>query len=106
MSLVQLYVPSEVAHDTIYELAEMGNFQFKDVSARSDTISEADHARRGDGMPHRVRGMSYEPDRRTGRKRAGSEAPMESAPVASRWQFIRCLCRIPIRVFDPLGRST
>lgn len=31
MSLVQLYVPSEVAHDTIYELAEMGNFQFKDV---------------------------------------------------------------------------
>lgn len=33
MSLVQLYIPSEVAHDTIYELAEMGNFQFKDVSA-------------------------------------------------------------------------
>lgn len=31
MSLVQLYVPAEVAHDTIYELAEMGNFQFKDV---------------------------------------------------------------------------
>jgi V-type H+-transporting ATPase subunit a len=32
MSLVQLYIPSEVAHDTISELAEMGNFQFKDVS--------------------------------------------------------------------------
>lgn len=32
MSLVQLYIPSEVAHDTIYELAEMGDFQFKDVS--------------------------------------------------------------------------
>lgn len=33
MSLVQLYIPSEVAHDTISELAEMGDFQFKDVSA-------------------------------------------------------------------------
>jgi V-type H+-transporting ATPase subunit a len=32
MSLVQLYIPSEVAHDTISELAELGNFQFKDVS--------------------------------------------------------------------------
>lgn len=32
MSLVQLYIPSEVSHDTIYELAEMSNFQFKDVS--------------------------------------------------------------------------
>lgn len=31
MSLVQLYIPSEVAHDTIYELGEMSNFQFKDV---------------------------------------------------------------------------
>ena len=35
MSLVQLYIPSEVAHDTISELAEMGNFQFKDVSRLS-----------------------------------------------------------------------
>ncbi|WVR06220.1 hypothetical protein IAU60_003250 [Kwoniella sp. DSM 27419] len=32
MSLVQLYIPSEVAHDTISELAEMGNFQFKDLT--------------------------------------------------------------------------
>ncbi|WVO15822.1 hypothetical protein L204_103484 [Cryptococcus depauperatus] len=32
MSLVQLYIPSEVAHDTISELAEMGNFQFKDLN--------------------------------------------------------------------------
>lgn len=32
MSLVQLYIPSEVSHDTISELAEMGNFQFKDVN--------------------------------------------------------------------------
>ena len=39
MSLVQLYIPSEVAHDTIYELAEMGNFQFKDVSDASIVIA-------------------------------------------------------------------
>ncbi|OCF31307.1 V-type H+-transporting ATPase subunit I [Kwoniella heveanensis CBS 569] len=32
MSLVQLYIPSEVAHDTVSELAEMGNFQFKDLN--------------------------------------------------------------------------
>lgn len=28
---MQLYIPTEVAHDTISELGEMGNFQFKDV---------------------------------------------------------------------------
>lgn len=33
MSLVQLIVPTEVAHDTIAELGELGNVQFKDVSA-------------------------------------------------------------------------
>jgi V-type H+-transporting ATPase subunit a len=32
MSLVQLYIPTEVAHDTISELGVMGDFQFKDVS--------------------------------------------------------------------------
>lgn len=31
MSLVQLIVPTEVAHDTISELGELGNVQFKDV---------------------------------------------------------------------------
>ena len=31
MSLVQLYIPTEVAHDTIYELADLGDVQFKDV---------------------------------------------------------------------------
>ena len=33
MSLVQLIVPTEVAHDTIAELGELGNVQFKDVSS-------------------------------------------------------------------------
>lgn len=31
MSLVQLIIPTEVAHDTIAELGELGNVQFKDV---------------------------------------------------------------------------
>ena len=33
MSLVQLFVPTEVAHDTVAELGELGNVQFKDVSS-------------------------------------------------------------------------
>jgi V-type H+-transporting ATPase subunit a len=32
MSLVQLFVPTEVAHDAVAELGELGNVQFKDVS--------------------------------------------------------------------------
>jgi V-type H+-transporting ATPase subunit a len=31
MSLVQLIIPTEVAHDTVSELGELGNVQFKDV---------------------------------------------------------------------------
>lgn len=33
MSLVQLIIPTEVAHDTIAELGELGDVQFKDVCA-------------------------------------------------------------------------
>lgn len=29
---MQLFVPTEVAHDTVAELGELGNVQFKDVS--------------------------------------------------------------------------
>ena len=32
MSYVQLIIPTEVAHDAVYELGELGNVQFKDVS--------------------------------------------------------------------------
>lgn len=35
MSLVQLFVPTEVAHDTVAELGELGNVQFKDVCIHS-----------------------------------------------------------------------
>jgi hypothetical protein len=31
MSLIQLYVHTEVAHDTVAELAQLGDIQFKDV---------------------------------------------------------------------------
>ena len=31
MSLVQLLVPTEVAHDAVYELGHLGDVQFKDV---------------------------------------------------------------------------
>jgi hypothetical protein len=34
MSLVQLFVPTEVAHDTVAELGALGNVQFKDVRFR------------------------------------------------------------------------
>ena len=33
MSLVQLFVPTEVAHDTVAELGELGDVQFKDVGS-------------------------------------------------------------------------
>lgn len=48
MSLVQLYIPTEVVHDTISELGEMGNFQFKDVRCRLGHANrlEADSAPR------------------------------------------------------------
>ena len=38
MSLVQLFVPTEVAHDTVSELGELGNVQFKDVRTRFLTL--------------------------------------------------------------------
>ena len=48
MSLVQLIVPTEVAHDTIAELGELGNVQFKDVrvnpSARNHTTEHVWYA--------------------------------------------------------------
>lgn len=38
MSLVQLFVPAEVAHDTVAELGELGDVQFKDVSLRPNQL--------------------------------------------------------------------
>jgi hypothetical protein len=39
MSLVQLIVPSELAHDTVVELGELGNVQFKDVRCRFNILT-------------------------------------------------------------------
>jgi V-type H+-transporting ATPase subunit a len=41
MSLVQFFIPREVAHDTIAELGELGDVQFKDVSPGPSFFSEA-----------------------------------------------------------------
>ena len=40
MSLVQLIIPTEVAHDTVHELGELGDMQFKDVR-RNMSLNEA-----------------------------------------------------------------
>lgn len=32
---MQLFIPTEVAHDTIAELGELGNVQFKDVRTKT-----------------------------------------------------------------------
>ena len=44
MSLVQLIIPTEVAHDAVYELGDLGDVQFKDVSVdilSSYTLADA-----------------------------------------------------------------
>jgi V-type H+-transporting ATPase subunit a len=38
MSLIQLFVPTEVAHDAVAELGELGNVQFKDVCLPSPSV--------------------------------------------------------------------
>lgn len=43
MSLVQLFVPTEVAHDTVAELGELGNVQFKDVRYTLIVLSEQEN---------------------------------------------------------------
>jgi hypothetical protein len=39
MSLVQLFVPAEVAHDTVAELGELGNVEFKDVRSPLTSVT-------------------------------------------------------------------
>ena len=39
MSLVQLFVPTEVAHDAVAELGELGDVQFKDVRLFAPCLS-------------------------------------------------------------------
>ncbi|KAG8928109.1 H(+)-transporting V0 sector ATPase subunit a, partial [Tulasnella sp. 417] len=60
MSLVQLFIPTEVAHDTIAELAELGNVQFKDLNPEVNPFQRSfvGEIRRIDEMARRVRFFS------------------------------------------------
>ncbi|KAG8858532.1 H(+)-transporting V0 sector ATPase subunit a [Tulasnella sp. 330] len=60
MSLVQLFIPTEVAHDTIAELAELGNVQFKDLNPDVNPFQRSfvGEIRRIDEMNRRVRFFS------------------------------------------------
>ncbi|KAA1477079.1 ATPase V0/A0 complex subunit [Dentipellis sp. KUC8613] len=57
MSLVQLFVPTEVAHDTVAELGELGNVQFKDLNPDVNPFQRSfiGEIRRVDEMARRVR---------------------------------------------------
>ncbi|KAH7914088.1 V-type ATPase, V0 complex, 116kDa subunit family [Hygrophoropsis aurantiaca] len=57
MSLVQLYIPTEVAHDTVAELGELGNVQFKDLNPTVTAFQRSfvGEIRRVDEMARRVR---------------------------------------------------
>ncbi|KAK0210190.1 V-type ATPase, V0 complex, 116kDa subunit family [Desarmillaria ectypa] len=60
MSLVQLFVPTEVAHDTVAELGELGNIQFKDLNPSVNPFQRSfvGEIRRIDEMARRVRFFS------------------------------------------------
>jgi len=60
MSLVQLIVPTEVAHDTVAELGELGNVQFKDLNPDVNPFQRSfvGEIRRVDEMARRVRFFS------------------------------------------------
>ncbi|KAF9009536.1 V-type ATPase, V0 complex, 116kDa subunit family [Cyathus striatus] len=57
MSLVQLFVPTEVAHDAVAELGELGNVQFKDLNPNVNPFQRSfvGEIRRIDEMARRVR---------------------------------------------------
>ncbi|THH06116.1 hypothetical protein EW145_g4310 [Phellinidium pouzarii] len=57
MSLVQLIIPTEVAHDAVYELGELGSVQFKDLNPDVNPFqrSYVGEIRRIDEMSRRVR---------------------------------------------------
>ncbi|KAF8842544.1 V0/A0 complex, 116-kDa subunit of ATPase [Paxillus ammoniavirescens] len=57
MSLVQLYIPTEVAHDTVAELGELSNVQFKDLNPSINPFQRSfvGEIRRFEDMARRVR---------------------------------------------------
>ncbi|KAF9036853.1 V-type ATPase, V0 complex, 116kDa subunit family [Panaeolus papilionaceus] len=65
MSLVQLFVPTEVAHDTVAELGELGNVQFKDLNPTVNQFQRSfvGEIRRFDEMGRRVRFFASQIDK-------------------------------------------
>ncbi|KIM55209.1 hypothetical protein SCLCIDRAFT_1221352 [Scleroderma citrinum Foug A] len=57
MSLVQLYIPTEVAHDTVAELGELGDVQFKDLNPTINPFQRSfvGEIRRFEDMARRTR---------------------------------------------------
>ncbi|KAG2348368.1 V0/A0 complex, 116-kDa subunit of ATPase [Suillus weaverae] len=57
MSLMQFLIPTEVAHDTVAELGELGNVQFKDLNPTVNPFQRSfvGEIRRTDEMARRVR---------------------------------------------------
>ncbi|KDN42725.1 V0/A0 complex, 116-kDa subunit of ATPase [Tilletiaria anomala UBC 951] len=57
MSLIQLYIPAEVAHSTVTELGELGNVQFKDLNPHATAFQRSfvGDIRRLDEMGRRCR---------------------------------------------------
>ncbi|EJU05796.1 ATPase V0/A0 complex subunit [Dacryopinax primogenitus] len=81
MSYVQLYIPTEVAHDTIAELGELGMVEFKDLNPGVNAFQRAfvTEIRRFDEMARRVRFFESQLD-----TASISTRPLEdSAPIIS-----------------------
>ncbi|KAG9073831.1 H(+)-transporting V0 sector ATPase subunit a, partial [Ceratobasidium sp. UAMH 11750] len=88
MSLVQLIVPTELAHDTVVELGELGNVQFKDLNPDVNPFQRSfvGEIRRIDEMARRVRFFSTQIDKESAQYPT-SPVPVralgDSAPLAT-----------------------
>lgn len=76
MSLIQLFIPSEVAHATVTELGELGNVQFKDLNPDVTPFQRSfvSDIRRIDEMDRRIRFLYTQMD-----KESVPVRPLESA---------------------------
>lgn len=88
MSLVQLIVPTELAHDTVVELGELGNVQFKDLNPDVNPFQRSfvGEIRRIDEMARRVRFFTSQIDKES-QQYPTSPVPVralgDSAPLAT-----------------------